>query len=67
MDAEAVKEVLDDTRPRMAKAVEDLRAKLASVRTGRASVSLLDGVSVLYYGVPTPLNHRRQLRRQPVQ
>jgi ribosome recycling factor len=56
MDAEAVKSLINETRPRMEKAVEDLRHKLAGVRTGRASVSLLDGVTVLYYGTPTPLN-----------
>ena len=55
MDADAVKNLLEDTRPRMDKAVDDLRHKLAGVRTGRASVSLLDNVSVLYYGTPTPL------------
>ena len=33
-----------------------MRRKLATVRTGRASVSLLDTVSVDYYGTPTPLN-----------
>jgi ribosome recycling factor len=56
MDATAVKTLLDETSPRMDKAVEDLRHKLAGVRTGRATVSLLDGVTVLYYGTPTPLN-----------
>jgi ribosome recycling factor len=50
------KDVIKDTRPRMEGAVEDLRRKLTSVRTGRAAVSLLDGVSVDYYGTPTPLN-----------
>jgi ribosome recycling factor len=50
------KEVIKDTRPRMDAAVEDLRRKLATVRTGRAAVSLLDPVMVDYYGTPTPLN-----------
>ena len=50
------KEVIKDTRPRMEGAVEDLRKKLATVRTGRAVVSLLDPVVVDYYGTPTPLN-----------
>ena len=36
--------------------VEDLKRKLANVRTGRASIGLLDGISVDYYGTPTPLN-----------
>ena len=50
------KEVIKDTRPRMDAAIEDLRRKLATVRTGRAAVSLLDPVMVDYYGTPTPLN-----------
>jgi len=50
------KDVIKDTRPRMEAAVEDLQKKIASVRTGRAVVSLLDPVVVDYYGTPTPLN-----------
>jgi ribosome recycling factor len=50
------KDVIKDARPRMEGAVEDLRKKLATVRTGRAVVSLLDPVVVDYYGTPTPLN-----------
>lgn len=36
--------------------VEDFKRKLGNVRTGRATVGLLDTVSVDYYGTPTPLN-----------
>jgi ribosome recycling factor len=36
--------------------IEDVRRKLATVRTGRAAVSLLDNVMVEYYGTPTPLS-----------
>ena len=50
------KDVIKETRPRMEGAVEDLRKKLATVRTGRAAVSLLDPVTVDYYGTPTPLS-----------
>jgi ribosome recycling factor len=50
------KDVIKDTRPRMEGAVEDLRKKLATVRTGRAVASLLDPVTVDYYGTPTPLS-----------
>jgi len=39
----------------MDKAAEDLRAELATLRTGRASVSLLDHIKVDYYGTPTPI------------
>jgi ribosome recycling factor len=41
---------------RMSKAVEHVRHELATIRTGRASTALLDGVRVDYYGHPTPLN-----------
>jgi len=50
------KDVIKDTRTRMDGAIEDFRRKLATVRTGRAAVSLLDNVSVDYYGTMTPLN-----------
>jgi ribosome recycling factor len=50
------KDVIKETRPRMEGAVEDFRRKIAAVRTGRAVVSLLDPVTVEYYGTPTPLN-----------
>ncbi|HWS55322.1 MAG TPA: ribosome recycling factor [Pyrinomonadaceae bacterium] len=50
------KDVIKETRPRMEGAVEDLRKRLATIRTGRAAVSLLDSVTVDYYGTPTPLN-----------
>ena len=50
------KDVIKETKPRMEAAIEDVRRKLATVRTGRASVSLLDIVMVDYYGTATPLN-----------
>lgn len=50
------KDVIRETRPRMDGAIEDFRRRLATVRTGRAAVSLLDSVTVDYYGTPTPLN-----------
>ena len=51
-----IKDIINDARKRMDSAVEDSRKKLASVRTGRASVSLLDNVVVDYYGTEMPLN-----------
>lgn len=51
-----IKEIISDARKRMDSAIEDSRKKLATVRTGRASVSLLDNVSVEYYGTQMPLN-----------
>jgi ribosome recycling factor len=50
------KDVIKETRPRMESAVDDFRRKLATIRTGRAAVSILDTVLVDYYGTPTPLN-----------
>lgn len=49
------KDVIKETRPRMETVIEDVRRKLATVRTGRAAVSLLDSVMVDYYGTPTAL------------
>jgi ribosome recycling factor len=50
------KEAMTQARTRMEKAVEDFRRHLASVRTGRANVSLLDAIRVDYHGTPMPLN-----------
>jgi ribosome recycling factor len=50
------RDVIKEARSRMESAIEDFRRKLASIRTGRAAVSLLDSVVVDYYGTPTPLN-----------
>jgi ribosome recycling factor len=50
------KDVIKETRPRMDTVIEDVRRRLATIRTGRAAVSLLDNVMVEYYGTPTPLS-----------
>jgi ribosome recycling factor len=50
------KDVIKETKPRMDTVIEDFRRKLATVRTGRAAVSLLDSIIVDYYGTMTPLN-----------
>lgn len=51
-----VKEIESSAKQRMDKALEDLQHAMASIRTGRASVHLLDSVRVDYYGTPTPVN-----------
>ena len=51
-----VDSVLKETKPKMEAVIEDLKRKLANVRTGRATVGFLDSVVVDYYGSPTPLN-----------
>ncbi len=48
--------VINETKPKMQSVIDDLKRKLAAVRTGRASTGLLDSVVVDYYGTPTPLN-----------
>jgi ribosome recycling factor len=50
------KDALAQARTRMEKAVEDFRRELASVRTGRANVAILDHVRVDYHGTPMPIN-----------
>jgi ribosome recycling factor len=57
----ALKSDYAQLRSRMDKAVTDFQTNLASVRTGRASIHMLDQVKVDYYGTPTPLNQVGQL------
>ena len=57
----ATKDEIANGRKRMEKAVEDFRKELATIRTGRASISILDNIQVDYYGVPTPINQVAQL------
>ena len=53
---QSVKEVENNVKTRMEKALADLQHAMAGIRTGRASLSLLDHIRVDYYGSPTPLN-----------
>ena len=57
MTQEAIKEA----KRKMEKVEGDLRAELATLRTGRASVTLLDHVKVDYYGTPTPIKELAKL------
>lgn len=50
------KETIRDARKRMDNALEATGKELASIRTGRASISLLDGVNVEYFGAKSPIN-----------
>ena len=52
----SVSTVTNETKPKMEAVIEDFKRKLSNVRTGRATVGLLDTVMVDYYGTPTPLN-----------
>ena len=49
-------DIYQQTKGRMGKTITALKNELKRVRTGRASLSLLDGIRVDYYGTPTPLN-----------
>jgi ribosome recycling factor len=55
-DEEDVDAVIGEGRESMEKAIERFRKELTRVRTGRASASLLDGITVDYFDTPTPLN-----------
>ncbi len=58
---EALKGVYEDLKARMDKTVDDFRANLLSVRTGRASVHMLDNIRVDYYGTETPISQMAQI------
>lgn len=51
-----ISEVMKDAEERMKKAVEALRREFTSIRAGRANPSVLDKITVEYYGTPTPIN-----------
>lgn len=50
-----INDIITDSKVRMEKSVDALKVQLTKVRTGRAHPSLLDGISVSYYGTDTPL------------
>lgn len=56
-----VRDVEGHAKGRMDKALTDLQHEMASIRTGRASVSIFDNIRVDYYGTPTPLNQLANL------
>jgi ribosome recycling factor len=56
-----VKEIAANAKERMEKALSDLQHAMATIRTGRANVNLLDNVRLDYYGTPTPVNQLANL------
>ena len=56
-----IDDIYQDAEERMGKSIEALRNELKRVRTGRASLNILDGIRVDYYGTPTPLNQMASL------
>ena len=57
----AIKDLAADLKRRMDQAVSGFQSNLASTRTGRASVHMLDQVKVDYYGTPTPISQMAQV------
>ena len=62
-----LKDTYVQLKARMDKAVEDFRKAMASTRTGRASVHMLDSVNVDYYGSQMPLNQIAQVHAPEAQ
>jgi len=56
-----IDDIYQDTRENMGKSIEALNRELKRVRTGRASLSILDGIKADYYGAQTPLNQMATL------
>ena len=52
-----INDLFNDVKNRMNKAIEHYRYEVSTIRTGRASTSILDGVKVDYYGTPTPIKN----------
>ena len=52
---------LDDIKVRMEKSIDAYKKELSKLRTGRASAALVDGISVDYYGAPTPIDQTSQI------
>jgi ribosome recycling factor len=48
-------DVIKDLKAKIDRTLEDLRRDMQKIRTGRASVGMLDGIKISYYGTPTPL------------
>jgi len=63
----ALREVYQQLKSRMDKAVEDFRTNLAAARTGRASVHMLDTIRVACYGSEMPLNQLAQVHAPEAQ
>lgn len=51
-----ITDVLNDTESKMKNSIDALINNLAQVRTGRANAAVLDGITINYYGQPTPIN-----------
>ena len=63
----ALKEIYLQLKARMDKAVDDFRREMTATRTGRASVHMLDGIYIDYYGSQMPLNQIAQVHAPEAQ
>ena len=63
----ALRDIYTQLKTRMEKAVEDFRREMAAVRTGRATVNMLDTVKVDYYGSQMPVNQIAQVHAADAQ
>jgi ribosome recycling factor len=59
-----VDDIVSETKSNMDKVIDALKKQLVTIRTGRASPGMLDGVRVDYYGSPTPLNQLASVTAQ---
>jgi ribosome recycling factor len=55
------RQIFETARKSMEKAIEGMQHGLSAIRTGRASISILDHIQANYYGTPTPLNQMASL------
>ena len=58
-------QIIKECEAKMQKSIAALEKELGKVRTGRASLALLDDIRVDYYGTPSPLNLTRSAPRKP--
>ena len=49
-------QIKEETSQRMSKSIDSLKSQFNKIRTGRANPSILESVTVDYYGTPTPIN-----------
>jgi len=54
--------IMTEAKAKMQKAAQNLQRELGQIRAGRANASLLDRITVNYYGAPTPLNQMASIQ-----
>ena len=51
-----LEEIFEETKDHMAKSIDAMKRDFATLRTGKVTTQIVDGIKVDYYGTPTPLN-----------